>query len=481
VIKAMKADFGPFRDKMEGAGQSTAAIKAFERSYEWLSRGESGLVGEGGIRPVEALPIYEDVVSGGGDTDGGAALVGQTVIIKLNGGLGTGMGLEKAKSLLEVRQGLTFLDLIAQQVKWWRAKAGGEGEKGGLRFLLMNSYATSGDTLAFLEEGYPELGGKDELQLMQSRVPKVDVETMAPVLYPELPELEWCPPGHGDIYASLLGTGWLDLLLAQGVRYAFVSNSDNLGATLDGGLLEYFASSGKSFLMEATRRTPSDSKGGHLAIDRESGRLLLRESAQCPEDDKAAFQDIERHRFFNTNNLWLRLDKLKAALDANGGALSLPVMKNGKRVNPRDSKSAAVCQLETAMGAAVACFDDAGAVMVPRSRFAPVKTTSDLFALRSDAYRLTEDARLELEASRGGMPPEVILDAACYRLVDQLERATREGVPSLIGCDRLEVEGPVLFSGEGVFEGRVLLRNGRESSPAPVPGGVLRDGEYDLT
>jgi UDP-N-acetylglucosamine pyrophosphorylase len=387
--------------------------------------------------------------------------------------------LDKAKSLLEVRQGLTFLDLIARQVAWWREKGGMEAGAGGLRFLLMNSFATSGDTLSYLEERYPELGGKDELQLMQSRVPKVDVETMGPALCPEMPELEWCPPGHGDLYASLLGTGWLDLMLSQGVRYAFVSNSDNLGATLDTGLLKYFASSGKPFLMEVTRRTASDSKGGHLAVDRASGRLLLRESAQCPEDDKAVFQDIDRHRFFNTNNLWLRLDRLKAALDSSGGSLPLPVMKNRKTVNPRDVESAPVYQLETAMGAAIANFDDAGAVMVPRSRFAPVNTTRVLFAVRSDAYRLTEDARLELEGIRGGTPPEVLLEAEHYKMVEQLEAATRDGVPSLIGCERLEVLGPVLFSSEGVIEGRVVLRN--EGEARRVPEGVLGDGEYDLS
>ncbi|MEM7146824.1 MAG: UTP--glucose-1-phosphate uridylyltransferase [Verrucomicrobiota bacterium] len=472
-----RAEFGPFREKMEEAGQSGAAIDAFERSYDWLCRGVSGLVDEGEIEPVEELPEYGAVVSGGVESEGEAP-VGETVVIKLNGGLGTGMGLERAKSLLEVREGLTFLDLIARQVKWWRGRSG-EGEGEGLRFLLMNSYATSGDTLEFFEERYSELGGGKEMELMQSQVPKVDAATMAPVEYGERPELEWCPPGHGDLYASLLGTGWLDLLLAQGVRYAFVSNSDNLGATLDEGLLGYFASSGAPFLMEVTRRTPSDSKGGHLAVEAGSGRLILRESAQCSEEDRAAFQDIERHRFFNTNNLWLRLDVLKEVLDASGGAIPLPVMKNEKTVNPRDGGSARVYQLETAMGAAIGCFEGAGALVVPRSRFAPVKSTSDLFSVRSDAYELTEDARLVLAASRGGTPPEVVLDGAHYKMVDQLEAATREGVPSMIGCDRLEVVGPVEFYGDGVVEGRVLISNEGEEAKR-VPAGVLRDGEYVL-
>ena len=73
---------------------------------------------------------------------------------------------------------------------------------------------------------------------------------MQPAVYAENPSMEWCPPGHGDIYPSLLGSGMMDRLLEQGIKFAFVSNSDNLGATLDLKLLEFFSSSGKPFVME---------------------------------------------------------------------------------------------------------------------------------------------------------------------------------------------------------------------------------------
>jgi len=170
-----------------------------------------------------------------------------------------------------------------------------------------------------------------------------------------------------------------------------------------------------------------------------------------------AFQDITRHRFFNTNNLWLRLDALDAALQKNGGLLPLPVIRNKKTVDPRDKKSPAVYQLETAMGAAIECFDDAGAVVVPRSRFAPVKTTGDLLALRSDAYEITADGRALLAEERHGIPPEIILDQDCFKLVDQLDAALKDGVPSLLKCRRLEVKGPVKFSATDRFEGDVVL------------------------
>ena len=66
------------------------------------------------------------------------SLLQHTVMLKLNGGLGTGMGLEKAKSLLPISGDDTFLDLIAKQVLHMRQASGGS-----LAFLLMNSFSTS--------------------------------------------------------------------------------------------------------------------------------------------------------------------------------------------------------------------------------------------------------------------------------------------------------------------------------------------------
>lgn len=444
----MNSSFSPIAEKMRAAGLSEAAVAAFGRSYALLSANESGLIDESAIKPATDVPLSTEVATGGADN----TLLEQTVLLKLNGGLGTGMGLEKAKSLLPVRKGETFLDLIVRQVLAARKRTGAP-----LRFLLMNSFSTSADTLAHLAR-YPELGDPRALELMQNKVPKIDAATLAPVVWPSDPDLEWCPPGHGDIYPAILGSGLLRRLLDEGVRYLFVSNSDNLGATLDPALLGWFAASGKPFVMEVTARTAADRKGGHLAVRAADGRLLLRESAQCPDADLDAFQDIERHRFFNTNNLWLRLDALEAELEKNGGLLPLPVIRNTKTVDPRDKKSPAVFQLETAMGAAIECFEGAGAVVVPRTRFAPVKTTADLLALRSDAYEITDDGRAELAPARQGIPPAITLDGDHFKLVDQLDAALADGVPSLLNCRSLTVHGPVKFSSADRFEGDVVLR-----------------------
>lgn len=451
---------------MRREGVMEAAIGAFRHNYEALCRNETGLIAEEEIRPAGDLAVFE---AGGGEAD--AALLAQAVVIKLNGGLGTSMGLQKVKSLLEVRPGVNFLDLIVRQVVELREKSGAK-----VRLLLMDSFASSEDTLGYLEKyrasGFSEAS---EVELMQNQVPKIDEATLAPVEWPASPAQEWCPPGHGDLYPALVGSGWLDRLLAEGVKYAFVSNSDNLGAVLEPSLLKHFADSGAPFLMEVTRRTPADRKGGHLAVRAKDGRLLLREVAQCPEADLEAFQDIERHRYFNTNSIWLRLDLLKERLAEGGGVLPLPMIRNRKTVDPRDKASTPVIQLEVAMGAAIECFEGAQAIEVPRSRFAPVKTTADLLALRSDAYTVGEDGRVELLAARAGRPPVVKLDDS-YKLVDGLDAL---GVPSLAACEELSVEGPLHFSPDVVVVGRVAF-SAAEPGRKSVPAGEYRDEEITL-
>jgi UDP-N-acetylglucosamine pyrophosphorylase len=460
--------FPEFAVKMRAAKLSNAAIQAFEHAYSSLIEGGTGLVPESTIEPVEKLPRFEQISK---RVVVHSSLLSKTAVIKLNGGLGTSMGLERAKSLLTVKDGLTFLDLIAKQVLHLRKTHGVP-----LRFMLMNSFSTSRDTLESLRK-YPELGEPRTLELMQNQVPKVDAKTLRPVSWPENPQLEWCPPGHGDIYPSLLGSGWLERLLGEGVLYLFVSNSDNLGASLDPGLLSYFAESGTSFLMEVAERTPSDRKGGHLAS--QSGKLLLRESAQCPDSDLTSFQDIERHRFFNTNSLWIRLDRLKELLGANGGYIPLPLIKNSKTVDPRNKNSPQVFQLETAMGAAIECFENAGAIVVPRTRFAPVKTTSDLLALRSDAFVIADDFRVVLANAPASQPPTIELDPNHYKLVDQLEDKIAGGVPSLRNCQELKVLGPIRFDGSHSFEGTVTLVND-SAETRPLPPGIYRYREVRL-
>lgn len=364
------------------------------------------------------------------------------------------------------------MDLIAKQIASMKDEF-----KTDLSFMLMNSFATSADTLAALA-AYPALGTGSDLEFVQNKAPKVTASDLSPATWEADKGHEWCPPGHGDLYPAMLGSGTLEKLLGKGFRYAFVSNSDNLGATMDLKLLTFFADSKAPFMMEVATRTDADKKGGHLFKDNASGGLGLRESAQCPDEDEKEFQNVEKYKFFNTNNLWVDLVALKEAFAKADGTLPLPVMKNGKTVDPRDKKSTKVIQLETAMGAAISCFDGATAILIPRSRFAPVKTTNDLLALRSDAYVLTPDFRIELAPARSGVPPNIKLDGA-YKFVDAMDTLIPNGVPSLINCTKLVIEGEVEFAADVVIKGSVTIKNAGEGKKT-VAAGTYEDTTLEL-
>ncbi|MBA2347606.1 MAG: UTP--glucose-1-phosphate uridylyltransferase [Solirubrobacterales bacterium] len=436
--------------KLRADGAGAPAVQAFTRAVDRIAAGETGLITERELDPVTELPDAEALPPAAPDAV--AAALDRAVVIKLNGGLGTSMGLTGPKALLEVKEGRTFLDLIAEQVLHLRARTGAR-----LPLVLMHSFATREPSLAALA-AHPGIAEQDVPQdFLQGRVPKLRAEDLEPAEHAPDPALEWAPPGHGDLYASLVSSGMLAALLDAGYRHAFVSNADNLGAVLDPELLAWFVAEKTPFLMEVADRAPADRKGGHLARRRDGGGLVLRELAQAPDADLGSFQDTGRHRFFNTNSLWIDLPALEEALRVSGGALDLPLIVNRKTVDPKDPDSTPVLQLESAMGAAIDVWPGAEAIRVPRARYAPVKTTNDLLAVRSDAFEVTEDHRVTLAAGRDGAPPLIDLDAEHYKLLGAFEERFAAGAPSLVGCDTLEVVGDVGFGAGVVVEGRVRV------------------------
>ena len=333
-------------EKMRSDGVADAAIRAFEHYYRQLEGGETGLVPEDSIEPATGLPEFDELPH---DADAEREALQKAIVLRLNGGLGTSMGLTGAKSLLEAKDGNSFLDIIARQVLALRERFDAR-----LPLVLMNSFSTRDDSLKALE-AHPGLDVGLPLDFLQNKEPKLLVDDLTPVEWPDDPALEWCPPGHGDLYTALVTSGMLEQLLEQGFEYAFVANSDNLGAVLDPRILAWLRAESIPFAMEVTDRTEADRKGGHLAVRRSDGRLVLRETAQTPDEDREALEDITRHRYVNTNNLWVSLRALDEAL--RDGFLELPMIRNEKTVDPSDKSSPAVYQLETAMGAAIEVFE----------------------------------------------------------------------------------------------------------------------------
>jgi UTP--glucose-1-phosphate uridylyltransferase len=450
-------------EKLRRDGAGEASISAFRHYYERLSMGDAGVLPESEIEPVQELPDLDDFPA---DDGGAAEAINQAVVLKLNGGLGTTMGMTRAKALLQVKDQLTFLDVIAQQVLRLRQRSGAR-----LPLVLMNSFHTRKDSLAALKH-YPLLASDVPADFVQNRFPKLNADDLCPVSWPDDPDLEWAPPGHGDLYIALQTSGMLETLLDHGYRFAFVSNSDNLGAVLEPRILAWLARERIPFVMEVADRTEADRKGGHLARRRDGG-LVLREAAQTADEDVDSFQDIRRHRFFNTNTLWIDLRALADVLASSGGVLWLPMIVNRKTVDPADPASPPVIQLETAMGAAIEAFDGAQALRVSRRRFAPVKTSNDLLAVRSDAYVLTSEAHVELAPERGERPPIVDLDPRFYKLLGDFEQRFPAGPPSLANCDRLTIRGDVVFGSGVVVRGSVTIENAAADQWRIEDGAVL--------
>ena len=429
---------------MLAAGVHPLAIEVFAHHYRQLERGETGMIPESTIEPL-AMPALADAEI---DDEVGVRALRETAVIKLNGGLGTSMGMERAKSLLCVRRGLSFLDIIARQVLHLRQAHGAR-----LPVIFMNSFRTSADTLAALHR-YADLPVDGiPLELLQNKEPKLLARDLMPVSWPKDPTLEWCPPGHGDIYTAMSASGLVRTLLDAGYRQVFMSNADNLGAVAEPRVAGWFAQSGAPFAIEAVRRTPSDRKGGHFATRKADGRIVLRETAQTPPEDLDALGNLDRHAFTSTNNLWVNLEALQTELDSRGGMLGLPLIRNVKHVDPSDASSPEVIQIESAMGAAIEIFSGSRTIEVTRRRFVPVKTTNDLLVLRSDVYDIGEDFVLDQAAP---MIPFVDLDGV-YKLVGDFDRRFKEGAPSLREAESFVVDGDWTFGEHVKVVGKVTL------------------------
>ncbi|KAI6691401.1 hypothetical protein NL676_028229 [Syzygium grande] len=220
----------------------------------------------------------------------------------------------------------------------------------------------------------------DITSFKQSRYPYLDVDDFMPLPCQGRTGSDgWYPPGHGDVYPSLMNSRRLDALLSQGKEYVFVANSGNSGATVDLKILNHLITNRNEYCMEVTPRMSCDKKGGSL-ISYE-GKVHLLEIAQVPDQHVSEFQSTEKFKNFNTNNLWVNLKAIQRLLEAEDLKMDIiPIQK--------EANGTKVLQLETAAGAAIEFFDNAIAINVPRSRFIPLKATSDMLEVQSDLHSM---------------------------------------------------------------------------------------------
>ncbi|CAN6700191.1 unnamed protein product [Malus baccata var. baccata] len=367
-------------------------------------------------------------------------LLDKLVVLKLNGGLGTTMGCTGPKSVIEVRNGLTFLDLIVIQIENLNNKYGSS-----VPLLLMNSFNTHDDTQKIVEKY-----SKSNVQIHtfnQSQYPRLVVEDFSPLPSKgQTGKDGWYPPGHGDVFPSLKNSGKLDLLLSQGKEYVFIANSDNLGAVVDLKILQHLIQKKNEYCMEVTPKTLADVKGGTL-ISYE-GRVQLLEIAQVPDQHVNEFKSIEKFKIFNTNNLWVNLNAIKRLVEAD--ALKMEIIPNPKEVD-----GVKVLQLETAAGAAIRFFNNAIGINVPRSRFLPVKATSDLLLVQSDLYTLQDGFVTRNSARKNPENPSIELGPEFKKVGSYLNRF--KSIPSILELDSLKVSGDVWFGAGVALKGKVTI------------------------
>uniref|UniRef100_A0A0A9ZDP3 UTP--glucose-1-phosphate uridylyltransferase n=2 Tax=Lygus hesperus TaxID=30085 RepID=A0A0A9ZDP3_LYGHE len=373
------------------------------------------------------------------------------VVIKLNGGLGTSMGCHGPKSVIPVRSELSFLDLTVQQIQYLNKKYGTN-----VPLVLMNSFNTDEDTQKIIKK---YSGFEVEIYTFcQSCYPRIYKDTYLPVPKKCDPSIEpegWYPPGHGDFYASLNNSGLLDKFIAAGREYCFLSNIDNLGATVDLNILDMLIkenatnnNEGVEFVMEVTDKTKADVKGGTLIFYEDKLRLL--EIAQVPKDHIDDFKSVKSFKFFNTNNLWMKLSAIKRVIQK--AELNMEIIVNPKTLE----NNAHVIQLETAVGAAMKSFNGALGINVPRSRFLPVKKTSDLMLVMSNLYDMSSGSLTMSSLRMFPTTPLVKLGDNHFAKVSEF-LARFPTIPDMLELDHLTVSGDVTFGRKVVLKGTVII------------------------
>jgi len=389
-------------------------------------------------------------------------LLNKLIVVKLNGGLGTTMGCQGPKSVISVRSGLTFLDLTIQQLEQLNRTYGCD-----VPLVLMNSFNTHEETEKVLQK-YGHVSVKI-FNFNQSKYPRIDRETLLPVATSiDGSQNEcWYPPGHGDIYQAFYQSGLLDQFIEQGKEYMFLSNIDNLGATVDLYILKHLLSdqTKHEFVMEVTDKTRADVKGGTL-IEYQS-KLRLLEIAQVPKENVDEFKSVSKFRIFNTNNLWVNLPAIKRVVEDR--TLHMEIIVNNKSLE----KGVNVIQLETASGAAIQSFEGAQGINVPRRRFLPVKTTSDLLLVMSNLFTLNR-GNLTMNAQRSfPSVPLVKLGTSFIKVKDFLSRF--QSIPDCLELDSLTVSGDVTF-GKGVsLRGTVIIIANHGDRIDVPPGAILEN------
>jgi len=302
----------------------------------------------------------------------------------------------------------------------------------------------------------------------QNQYPRIFADSLLPMVSSHIGEHhEWYPPGHGDVYQCFADSGLLDKYLALGKEWVFISNIDNLGATVDFKILNLAVDQHKEFIAEVTDKTRADIKGGTL-VQYQDRPLKLLEVAQVPKEHIHDFMSIKKFKVFNTNNLWVNLKSLKNLLSKPAPFADVDII-----CNPKTEKGRRIIQLETAAGAAISSFKDTQAINVPRSRFLPVKSTSDLMVLQSDLFTV-EYGQFKMSPLRAFPNPPMVKLGSYMKVVSEYMKRFG-GQTNIIDLDQLTISGDVTLGRGVVLKGTVIIV-AAEGDTINIPdGSILED------
>ncbi len=435
----MSSSFLQVAEFMKDHGWQDEEISRFKELYQGFLKGRKKKLNWSKISSPSPDQIiqYDDLEDPSNSK--ATKLLDKLVVCKLNGGLGSSMGCTGPKSAIEVRDGLTFLDLIVEQTCSFNQKYNSK-----IPLVLMNSFNTDDDTQKIIKKYSGDL---KILTFMQNQMPRIRKASLLPLSKKNHPHSAYYPPGHGDFYNSFMQSGLLEQLIGEGKEWAFIGNADNLGSSIDLKILNYMAGNKIPFIMEVTPKTRADIKGGTL-VKTPEGPLNLLEIAQVPANHKEDFKSVKKFQIFNTNNCWINLKVLKEKIDQ--GEIGLDVV-----INPKTVDGIPVLQLETALGGAINCFQGSKAISVPRRRFLPVKKTDDLLLVQSNLFDI-ENGILVRNKERGfNSLPLIRLGEKFAKYDDYLERF--ESIPDILDLDLLTVVGDVNFGKQITLKGNVIL------------------------
>lgn len=416
--------------------------------------------------PADAVMDYSTLKSPKNDQI--REMLGKLVVIKLNGGLGTSMGCHGPKSVIPVRSDLTFLDLTVQQIEHLN-----KTYDANVPLVLMNSFNTDEDTEKIIRK---YKGFRVQIHTFnQSCFPRISRESFLPIAKDIATEKDieaWYPPGHGDFYDTFRNSGLLKKFIDEGREYCFLSNIDNLGATVDLNILNKLVGSDRmdkpaEFVMEVTDKTRADVKGGTLIQFEDKLRLL--EIAQVPKEHIDDFKSVKTFKFFNTNNIWAKLDAIDRVLRER--TLNMEIIVNNKTLE----NGVRVIQLETAVGAAMKCFDGSIGINVPRSRFLPVKKTSDLLLVMSNLYNLKNGSLVMSPQRMFPTTPLVKLGENHFSKVKEF-LGRFANIPDIIELDHLTVSGDVTF-GRGVSLRGTVIIIANHGDRIDIPAGAILENK----